>query len=464
MSTLRFLGGTRTVTGSRFLVEADSGKRVLVDCGLFQGPKELRKRNWAPFPVAPSSVDSVLLTHAHVDHCGWLPRLVDGGFRGPVYCTPGTARLVRIVLPDSGHLQEEEAAFLNRRGYSRHDPALPLYTEAAARRSLEQLEEVDFEREVEVVSGVRASWRRAGHILGAATLALRVSGRGGERRVAFSGDLGRSTHPILLPPAPLGDAEVVLCESTYGDRRHAEDDTDAVLTEVVTRTADQGGVVLIPAFAVDRTEVVLWHLDQLTATGVIPGLPVFLDSPMALRALDAYRDAAAERSPELRPELHGRQLFAHLDLRETPTVEESKAINERRGPFIVISASGMATGGRVLHHLAERMGSSRNTILLVGFQAPGTRGDQLARGAKAVKLLGSYRRVRARLVQIDLSAHADQDDLVAWVGSAPSPPDQVFVVHGEEAASRALADRLDAESGLMAVVPRPGERVSLDRF
>ena len=464
MSVLRFLGGTRTVTGSRFLVETDAGARVLVDCGLFQGRKDLRERNWAPFPVPPSSVDSVLLTHAHVDHCGWLPRLAEGGFDGPVLCTPGTARLVRIVLPDSGHLQEEEASFANRRGYSRHDPALPLYTEKAARRTLDLLREVDFDQEVDVVPGFRATWRRAGHILGAATIRLRVSGRGGERTVAFSGDLGRSSHPLLLPPAPLGDADVVLCESTYGDRRHPEDDTAAVLTDVVAGTADQGGVVVIPAFAVDRTEVVLWHLDRLTAAGAIPALPVFLDSPMALRALDVYREAAAEGSPELRPELHGEQLFARLDLRETPTVEGSKAINERRGPFIVVSASGMASGGRVLHHLAERISNSRNTILLVGFQAPGTRGDRLARGATSVKLLGNYRRVRSRVVQVDLSAHADQDDLATWLGTADEAPDEVFVVHGEEAASWALADRLEAESGLLAVVPRPGEQVGLDPF
>ena len=464
MSSLSFHGGTRTVTGSRFLVETDAGARVLVDCGLFQGAKELRERNWAPFPVAESSIDAVLLTHAHVDHCGWLPRLAHGGFRGPILCTEGTARLVRIVLPDSGHLQEEEAAFANRRGYSRHEPALPLYTEQQARRTLGQLEEVPFDEEVEIGPGLSATWRRAGHILGAATIALRVAGRGGERTVAFSGDLGRSTHPLLLPPAPLGDADIVLCESTYGDRRHPDDDTEAILTAVVTSTTDQGGVVVIPAFAVDRTEVVLWHLDRLTASGAIPGLPVFLDSPMALRALDAYREAAADGSPELRPELHGQELFSHLDLRETPTVEASKEINARRGPFIVVSASGMASGGRVLHHLAARIGSSRNTILLVGFQARGTRGDRLAQGATSIKLLGSYRRVRAKVVQLDLSAHADQDDLVAWLGTATSPPESVFVVHGEEEASWALADRLDVEAGLLAVVPSVGERISLDAF
>lgn len=463
MSTLSFHGGTRTVTGSRFLIETDAGARVLVDCGLFQGPKDLRLRNWAPFPVPPSSIDAVCLTHAHVDHCGWVPRLATGGFVGPVHCTPGTAALTRIVLPDSGHLHEEEAAFANRRGYSRHDPALPLYTEKDARRALEALREVPFGEERDIVAGVTASWHRAGHILGAATVRLRVTGRRGVRTLAFSGDLGRSTHPLLLPPEPLGEADIVACESTYGDRHHPEDSTEEILAQVVNHTAEQGGVVVIPAFAVDRTEVVLWYLDRLTAAGRIPRLPVFVDSPMALRALDVYRAAAREGSSEMRPEVHGLGLFDELDLRESPTVEASKAINERRGPFIVISASGMASGGRVLYHLAERLGSSRNTVLLVGFQAPGTRGDRLAQGADAVKLLGSYRRVRARVAHVDLSAHADQDDLLAWLGSATRPPELVYVVHGEEDASWALADRIDETTGVLAVVPRVGERVSLEQ-
>jgi len=462
MSTLTFVGGVRTVTGSRFLVETDEGHRVLVDCGLFQGPKALRKRNWEPFPVDESSVDAVVLTHAHVDHSGWVPRLATHGYTGPVYATPGTAALTRIVLPDSGHLHEEEAAFANRRGYSRHEPALPLYTEADARACLDQLVEVPFSTETEVVPGVWATWERAGHILGAATVHLRVDGTNGGRRVAFSGDLGRSTHPLLCPPEPLAGADVVLCESTYGDRRHPDADVESVLAEAVTSTVAQSGVVVIPAFAVDRTEVVLWHLDRLTAAGTIPDLPVFVDSPMALRALRAYREAALEASPEVRAELHGQHLFTHLDLREARTVEDSKAINERRGPFIVVSASGMATGGRVLHHLAERLGSSRNTVLLVGFQAPGTRGDALAHGATMVKLLGAYRRVRARVVTVDLSAHADQDDLVAWVAGAPEPPEVVYVVHGEEGAAAVLAERLETDLALLAVVPRPGERVRLD--
>lgn len=464
MTSLSFLGGTRTVTGSRFLIETGGGDRVLVDCGLFQGPKALRERNWAPFPVPPSSINAVLLTHAHVDHCGWVPRLAGGGFAGPVWATPGTADLVRIVLPDSGHLQEEEAAFANRRGYTRHDPALPLYTEKEARDSLGLLREVAFDDEVEIVPGVVASWQRAGHILGAASIHLRVDGRSGDQAIVVSGDLGRSTHPLLRPPEDLGAADIVLCESTYGDRHHPEDDNDEVLAEVVGSTADQGGVVVIPAFAVDRTEVVLWHLDRLTEAGRIPELPVFVDSPMALRALDVYREAARERSPELRPELHGEELFTHLDLRESRTVEDSKAINGRRGPFIVVSASGMASGGRVLHHLAGRIGHARNTILLVGFQARETRGDHLARGAKSIKVLGAYRRVRARVVRMDLSAHADQDDLVAWLATASPPPETVFVVHGEEPASWALADRLDAEQALLAVVPRPDERISLDHY
>jgi len=457
VSTLRFLGGTRTVTGSRFLVETGGGRRVLVDCGLFQGPKSLRERNWVDFPVPPSSLDAVLLTHAHVDHCGYLPRLAASGFTGPVWCTPGTAALTRIVLPDSGHLHEEEARFANRRGYSRHRPALPLYTVDDAVRCLDQLVEVPFDEEREVAAGVTATWQRAGHILGAASIRLGVDGS----TVVVSGDLGRSSHPLLLPPEPLGDADVVVCESTYGNRRHADGAVEDTLARVIADAVDQSGVVVVPAFAVDRTEVVLWHLERLLDAGRIPSLPVYLDSPMALRALESYRRAAAEASPELRPEVRGRDLFGSLDLIETPSVEESKAINERRGPFLIVSASGMATGGRVLHHLAARLGSSRNTVLLVGFQAPDTRGDQLRRGARAVKFLGAYHRVRARVVHLELSAHADQGELLDWLASGTEPPEIVFVVHGEEESSLALADRVGDAAGALAVVPRPGERVAL---
>ncbi len=419
---LTFVGGAGTVTGSKTLIDA-AGRRVLVDCGLFQGKKRLRLQNWERFPVAPDTIDAVLLTHAHIDHCGYVPRLVREGFRGPVYCTEGTQRLAAIVLPDSGYLQEEEAAYANRIGYSKHDPALPLYTREDAVASLARFETVPFGERLEIVPGVGAAWHRAGHILGAASIALHLEES--NTRVVFSGDLGRSTHPILLPPEPIGTADLVITESTYGDEDHDVQDPEDAIAEVVATTARRGGVLIIPAFAVDRTEVVLWHLDRLVAEDRVPSMPVFVDSPMACRALDVYRSEAHDGSEEIRPELRGTRLFPSIDLTEVRSADESKALNSRRGPMIIVSASGMATGGRVIHHLAHRIGDSRNAVLLVGFQAPGTRGDALRHGARQIKMLGHHFSVRARVVSVELSAHADRNDLLRWLGSASPPRDGV---------------------------------------
>ena len=348
--TLTFVGGARDRDRQQ---DAPRHRRraVLVDCGLFQGRKKLRLQNWAPFPVPPDSIDAVVLTHAHIDHCGYIPRLVNQGFRGPIYCTDGTRKFAQIVLPDSGHLQEEEADFANRHGFSKHEPALPLYTEADAMACLDQFETVPFDDPHQVLPTVEATWHRAGHILGAASIGLHLTDH--DTRVAFSGDLGRSTHPLLLPPAPIGRADTIVTESTYGDENHPDDDPEERIAEVVNRAARHGGVVLIPSFAVDRTEIVLWHLDQLVKAGHVPNLPIFVDSPMASRALDVYRAEARDGSPEIRPEFHGHELFSSIELTETRTVEESKGLNARRGPMIIISASGMATGGRIIHHLAS---------------------------------------------------------------------------------------------------------------
>ncbi|MCB1006743.1 MAG: MBL fold metallo-hydrolase [Acidimicrobiales bacterium] len=455
--TLTFLGAARTVTGSKFLLEVE-GRRVLVDCGLYQGPKRLRERNWAPLPVSPSSLDAVVLTHAHVDHCGYLPRLVKDGFAGPVHATAGTRALARIVLPDSGHLHEEEARYANRRGYSKHHPALPLYTEDDALAALDHLVDLPWGAETEVAPGVAVTPRWAGHILGAASLSVRL----GDRRIAFSGDLGPGHHPLLPPPEPVGAADLVVVESTYGDESLPESDAAERLADVVTRVAARGGVVVIPAFAVDRTEVVLWHLQELQRAGRVPALPVFVDSPMASRALRAYTEAAADHARDLRPELWDRPLFDELDLRQAHTREESQALDQRHGPFVLISASGMATGGRILHHLAARLGDRRNAVVLVGFQAPGTRGAALAGGGRTLKMFGLYHRVRAEVARLVLSAHADRDDLLAWLGTASTPPEMVFVVHGEPEAAEALADGVDRDLDLPAVVARNGERVRLD--
>ncbi len=458
---LTFLGGAGTVTGSKTLVET-AGGRILVDCGLFQGEKRYRLQNWDPLPVDPASIDAVVLTHAHLDHCGYLPRLISGGFRGPVWCTEGTRRLAGIVLPDSGHLQEEEAEFANRMGYSRHHPALPLYTRDDAVRSLDLLRPVDFGAATEIVTGVTATWHRAGHILGAASISIGVDLGGTERRVVFSGDLGRSNHPLLLPPDPIGRADVVVTESTYGDETHDEN-VDRTMIDVIEGAARHGGVVVVPAFAVDRTEVVLWHLDRLTATGLVPEMPVFVDSPMACQALDVYRSEMAAGSPEVRPELRGKPLFTAIDPRPIVTAAESKALNNRRGPMIIVSASGMATGGRVVHHLAHRLGDHRNAVLIVGFQAPGTRGEALRNGVRQLKMFGQYHPVKARIASVTLSAHADQTELLDWLGTATPLPDIVYVNHGEADASASLVDAIDRRWDVPAVAVRPGERVLLGR-
>ncbi|HEU5085437.1 MAG TPA: MBL fold metallo-hydrolase [Acidimicrobiales bacterium] len=457
---LHFLGAAGTVTGSRFLVEAGR-RRVLVDCGLFQGAKDLRVRNWSRFPVEPASIDAVVLTHAHLDHVGYLPALARDGFAGPVLCTPFTAELADIVLEDSARLQEEEAAYANRAGYSKHRPALPLYTRDDAELALSLVEPVDLGVDVTVAEGVTAHLRTAGHILGAATVELTLHESG--RRLLFTGDLGRTNHPLLRPPDdPPAAVDVVVTESTYGNRDHDEEaEALDAMADLISRTAERGGTVVIPAFAVDRTEVVLLALARLRAAGRIPELPVYADSPMALRVLEVYRAAIDERAPELRP-LEGDPFAAVGTVREVHTSDESRKLHDLPYPAIIVSASGMATGGRVLHHLARRLPDHRNAVILPGFQAAGTRGRQLADGARAVKMLGSYIPVRAEVLQLNaFSVHADAHELIGWLGRMRVPPDIAFVVHGEEEAADALRARLDDELTWAAVVPRAGERVRI---
>jgi metallo-beta-lactamase family protein len=460
---LTFLGGAGTVTGSRFLIDTPQA-RVLVDAGLFQGLKPLRLRNWEPFPVDPATIDAVAVSHAHIDHIGYLPRLIRDGYDGEVHTTIGTADLAGIVLPDSGHLQEEEAAFANRQGYSKHHPALPLYTEQDAHRALPHLRPRPFGAETEVAAGVWLTLQPAGHILGSSTVRLRLLGPGGDRTVVFSGDLGRPHHPILQPPAPIGSADVVVMESTYGNRRH--DDAGALeqFRDAIVRTATRGGTVLIPAFAVDRTEVVLLHLKRLLTAGEIPDLPVYVDSPMALAALRVYRRAVERAEPEIDPGLadHG-DPFDSGHVVEVRDVEHSKSLARLRGPAVIVSASGMATGGRVVHHLERLLPDHRNTVLLVGYQAPGTRGRRLAEGAGELKMLGRYVRVRAEVVDLGaFSVHADQAELLGWLATADRPPETVYLVHGEPESAQALAAVIDADDRSEAVVARDGERVRLD--
>lgn len=459
---LRFLGGTGTVTGSRFLIDTAQA-RLLVDCGLFQGLKPLRLRNWEQFPVPPESIDVVVLTHAHLDHSGYIPALVRNGFRGPIFCTPNSKELCRIVLPDSGHVQEEDAAYANRKGFSKHVPALPLYTEDDAWRALEQLRTVDFEALQEVAPGVGAIFHPAGHILGSALVELRLDGHK-PRILVFSGDLGRPHHPILRPPSRLPAGDVVLVESTYGDREHEDVASIERFQSAIRRTAERGGMVVIPSFAVDRTEVVLFHLRRLMQEGALPRLPVYVDSPMALATLSVYRAALSAGSHELQPELlGGSDPFDAGQLIEAHRLEESMAINSRSGPGIIISASGMATGGRILHHLLHRLTDERNSVILVGFQADGTRGRALVEGARSIKLLGRYVAVRAEIINVPaFSVHADRSEILDWLRTASRPPEVTFVVHGEPTAAQALHDHIEQQLNWTAVVPRYLEQVRLD--
>ncbi len=452
-STLQFLGAAGTVTGSRYLIEA-GGHRVLVDCGLFQGYKQLRERNWAPFSVAPDSINAVVLTHAHLDHSGYLPALVRQGFRGTIHCTTGSVALCGLLLPDSGHLLEEEAKYAARKGYSKHAKPLPLYTKEDAERSLRQLHGHDYERDVEVVAGIRARFYPAGHILGAAHVSLDVHGL----RLHFSGDLGRQHESLMNPPTPLPACDVLVCESTYGNRAHVPIDQEAELAPIVRRVAARGGVIVIPAFAVGRAQALMLHLARLRQRNEIPPVPVFLNSPMAVNATRLYHEHHAEHhvSDEDCRRMYEIATFVN-------SVEESKALNRRREPMIIISASGMATGGRVLHHIEAFGPDDRNAIVLSGYQAGGTRGAALVGGAHTLRMFGREVPIRAEVIPLaGFSGHADANELLAWMRTAPSAPGMVYVTHGEPDASDTLRARIEHELGWHARAPEHMERVSLE--
>jgi metallo-beta-lactamase family protein len=458
--SLTFLGGAGTVTGSKYLVRTERAK-VLVDCGLFQGLRELRRRNREPLPLNPESVDAVVLTHAHLDHCGYLPRLAADGFAGPVYAAPETIRLAEIVLRDSAHLLEEEAEHANEHGWSKHDPALPLYGAKDVERCLDLFRELDFDTPSEIADGITCRLRNAGHILGSAWARLTLDGPT-PHTIAFSGDLGRPRHPLLRPPDPFDGADTLLIESTYGDRRHNDLASASKFEAAITKTLRRGGTVLIPAFAVDRTEGVLHELAGLAKTGALPDVPIWVDSPMALAALDVYRDSLQRRRPQFLPTVteSGLAELYPPRLRTAHTAGESQQIDTRHGPQIIVSASGMATGGRILHHLAEVLPDPRNTVLIVGFAAVGTRARDLVDGASMIKIHGRYVPVRAQVVEVPgLSAHADYPELLDWLRAAPKPPTTTYVIHGEPASAEALRRRLDEQLHWTAVVPRAGERV-----
>jgi len=455
-ATIQFCGAAETVTGSMHLVTAN-GRRVLLDCGMFQGLKQLRERNWRDPPFDPKSLDAVVISHAHIDHTGALPLLVRRGYRGPIYCTSATVDLLGILLPDAAHLQEEEAERANRYGYSKHSPAEPLYNARDAQQALSQLKGMPFAQVFPVAGDLTVTYRHAGHILGAATVDLRV---GAELNVVFSGDLGRYDRPILPDPDPVPAASVLLLESTYGDRQHKPGTADQ-LAQVVRETADRGGALLIPAFVVDRTQEILWLLQHLEGDKRIPVLPVYVDSPSATDVTEIYRHHTEDLDMEMLGEIKdGVKALRTKQSTFCRTVDESKRLNDVRGPVIIISSSGMATGGRILHHLQHRLPDPRTTVLLVGFQAEGTRGRSLQDGAKTLRMFGEEVPVEARVMTINgLSAHADQQETLRWLSGFTRPPDQTYLVHGEPPEAEALRGAIHQRFGWNVRAARDGEQV-----
>lgn len=449
-----FLGATGTVTGSKYLVSSGETK-VLIDCGLFQGLKQLRLRNWDSLPIDLSSLSAVILTHAHVDHSGYLPLLVKRGYKGKVYCSNATRDLCSILLPDSGRLQEEQAEYANRHGFSKHHPALPLYSEEDAQRALQHLVVADFQQEIVLSQDMRMRLYPSGHIPGASCVELR-----GQQHtsVLFSGDLGRPDDPIMYPPAVLEGADYLVLESTYGNRKHPAQDVQQILGDVINQTARRNGVVLIPAFAVGRTQMLLYYIHQLKAQGTIPDLPVFLNSPMAVEATQVF--ARHQRELRLSPEQCAEIGKTAKIVR---TAEDSKRLNKRKGPMVIIAGSGMATGGRIVHHLKVFAPDPRNTILFAGFQAEGTRGAAMVNGADSIKIHGEYVPVRAQIVSIDgLSAHGDYVQILEWLKRMKRAPKQVFITHGEPAAAAAMVQHVEDTLHWPARVPEYLETAVLE--
>lgn len=482
--TLTFLGAARTVTGSKYLLRS-SGATVLIDAGLFQGLKELRQLNWNDLPIEPADIDAIVLTHAHLDHCGYLPRLAAHGFKGRVFCTAGTQDLCRIVLPDSGRIQEEDAENANRGKYSKHEIALPLYTENDAFRAVSLLQPVGYDRPMPVAEGIEVDFINAGHLLGSAYARVRTGGK----TLLFGGDLGRFARPVLPDPTKVEDADYLLVESTYGNRVHEDDDDGEMLASVITATAERNGRIIIPSFAIGRVEELIYWIKRLEDERRIPVMPVFLDSPMAAEALSRYTERLRELDEELQPERtdekapHGpadrnepperRRAHARMErqvcafctdrFKVIKSVDESKGLTRSKLPAIIISASGMATGGRVLHHLKAGLPDSRNTVLFVGYQAAGTRGRRLVDGEAVIKIHGQMVPVHASVKQIgSMSAHADSNEILRWLGGFRKPPQTTFIVHGEPGAMDALSAKIGSRLAWKTKMPEYGEMLELD--
>lgn len=457
MTKLTFLGAARTVTGSKYLLE-NNGRRILIDCGLFQGLKQLRLRNWEPLPFDPSELSAVVLTHAHLDHTGYLPRLVAEGYRGKIFCTPGTADLCRLVLPDAARLQEEDAREANRLHYSKHNPALPLYRESDAFRALAQLQTVTFAKPFSLIDGIDIEFINAGHLLGSSF--IRMSIKDGPV-VLFGGDLGRYSRPVLPDPSPAPPADFLLVESTYGNRVHEPDDGGERLAAIIKDTVARSGKLIIPAFAIGRVEEVLYWIKKLEDENKIPKLPVFLDSPMALDALRFYSNRAGELDPDIQMAVEIRRFFT-ARFQPVSSPQQSSELVRSRIPSIVVSSSGMATGGRVLHHLQGALPDKRCTILFVGYQAEGTRGRKLVDGAREVKMRGQLVPVQARIEKLDsMSAHADSAEILRWLSAFSSPPTTTYLVHGEPEAMDALKSTIESRLRWRVHTPAHLEQVEL---
>lgn len=451
---IHFLGAAGTVTGSKYLIETDS-QRILVDCGLFQGLKELRLRNREKFPIAPATIDVVILTHAHLDHSGYLPVLVRDGFSGPIYTTAATAALCRILLADSGYLQEEEARLANKYGFSKHHPALPLYTKADAEAVFKYFKPVPYEKIISLGDDLQFHFLKAGHILGAASVYLQNK----NQKICFSGDLGRPNDPVIKPPLPPENVDTMIIESTYGNRKHELTDPQKTLAEVINETALRQGVILIPSFAVGRAQSLLYLISELKLKKIIPDIPVYLNSPMAINATEIFHNHRDETRLSVEQCAQMCNTATYIN-----TVEDSKKLNTKTGPMIIISASGMATGGRILHHLKAFAPDPKNTILFVGFQAAGTRGDAMIHGATEIKIHGQYTQILAEVKNIDtLSAHADYSELITWLNQMKTPPKKLFITHGEPSASHAFKVYLETNHYPAEItIPKNGEIVDLN--
>lgn len=463
MPSLKFLGATGTVTGSRYLLTTER-KRYLIDCGLFQGLKQLRLRNWEPFPIPPETIDAVILTHAHIDHTGYLPCLVKNGFRGSVYTTTATTDLCQIMLPDSAHLQEEDAYYANKKHFSKHATALPLYTLDDAKKALDLFTPVAYGSVLNLDDGISLTFRDAGHILGSAFIDFRLDVNGQIRRLLFSGDLGRPNQPILRDPHTVFGTDYLVVESTYGNRLHGSEDTKKAVARVINDSARRGGVLVVPSFAVGRTQELLFTIRELEEENQIPRLPIYVDSPMAVNATQIFMKNKQDYDLESKVlELEGKDILQTAKLHFSRTQPQSRAINELRNNAIIISASGMVTGGRILHHLFNRLPSPKNTVLFIGYQAEGTRGRTIQEGADSVKIHGQFVPIRAHVESISgFSAHADYNETLAWLSSFNTAPRKVFIVHGEPEQSRSLGEKIGKQFGWPIEIPEYLNQYELD--